>query len=176
MQKTSPLRVEASEYARYYGTYIGLIADQDITALLLSQAGALDSLSSLSDVKAKYRYGPDKWSVKEVIGHITDAERVFAYRMLRVARGDATPLAGFDQQPYVEAAHFDALPITTLIDGFKTTRAATLSLMAQIDDAAWPRMGTASGFPVSARALAYIIAGHLEHHMRILRDSYQVSV
>lgn len=176
MSKTSVLRVEASEYAPYYGTYIGGVADQDIGALLSSQAGVLDPLSSLSDANAKYRYGPDKWSVKEVIGHITDAERVFAYRMLRIARGDATPLAGFDQQPYVEAAHFDALPITTLIDGFKTTRAATLSLMTQIDDDAWPRMGSASGFPVSARALAYIIAGHLEHHVGILRDRYKASV
>lgn len=176
MLKTSALRVEASEYAPYYGTYIGLIADQDIAALLASQASALDSLRSLSDAKAQYRYGPEKWSVKEVIGHITDAERVFAYRMLRIARGDATPLAGFDQQPYVEAAHFDALPITTLIGGFRAARAATLSLMAQIDDEAWARMGSASGFPVSARALAYIIAGHAAHHIGMLRDNYGVSV
>jgi uncharacterized damage-inducible protein DinB len=176
MSPKSALRAESSEYAPYYGTYIGPIADQDIRALLSSQASALDPLRSLSDAQAKHRYGPDKWSVKEVIGHITDAERVFSYRMLRIARGDSTPLAGFDQQPYIEAAKFDALPIATLVDGFKTTRAATLSLMQQIEDEAWPRMGVASGFPVSARALAYIIAGHTTHHIGILRDRYGVSV
>ena len=176
MPKASALRVEESEYAPYYGTYIGPIADQDVAALLASQAGALDSLASLSDAQGKHRYGADKWSVKEVMGHITDSERVFAYRMMRIARGDSTPLVGFDQQPYVDAANFDALPIATLIDGFRTTRAATLSLMKQIEDEAWPRMGTASGFPVSARALAYIIAGHATHHIGILRDRYGVSV
>lgn len=176
MPNTSALRVEESEHAPYYATYIAPIADQDVTTLLSSQAGALDSLSSLSDAQGKHRYGPDKWSVKEVIGHMTDSERVFAYRMMRIARGDSTPLAGFDQRPYIDGANFDALPIATLIDGFRTTRAATLSLMQQIEDEAWARMGTASGFPVSARALAYIIAGHAAHHIVILRDKYGVSV
>lgn len=176
MPNQTAMRPEASEYAPYYWTYIGPIADQDVTALLSSQASALDPLRSLGEPAATQRYAPDKWSVKEVIGHITDAERVFAYRMLRIARSDATPLAGFDQQPYVDAANFDGLPITTLVDGFRATRSATLSLMNQIGDDAWPRMGVASGFPVSARALAYIIAGHATHHIGILRDRYGLSV
>jgi uncharacterized damage-inducible protein DinB len=176
MTETRALRLESSEYAPYYGKYIETIGDQDVTSLLASQATALDALADLSDEKATYRYGPDKWSVKEVIGHLTDSERIFACRMLRVARGDTTPLPGFEQQPYVEAAHFDVIPIATLVEGFRTARASTLSLMSQIDDDGWPRMGTASGFPVSARALAYIIAGHSAHHIAILRDRYALKI
>ncbi|MEO7042823.1 MAG: DinB family protein [Gemmatimonadaceae bacterium] len=176
MSSSAALRVETAEYAPYYGTYIGPIADQDITALLVSQAQALDALRSFDESRALQRYAPDKWSVKEVVGHITDAERVFAYRMLRIARGDATPLAGFDQQPYVEAAHFDSMPISMLVDSFRATRASTLALMAEVSDDAWPRIGVASGFPVSARALAYIIAGHATHHVKILREKYKLSI
>ena len=176
MASSSALRVETAEYAPYYATYIGPIADQDIAALLTSQAHALDPLRSLDEPGALHRYAPDKWSVKEVVGHITDAERVFAYRMLRIARADATPLAGFDQQPYVEAAHCDRMPISKLVDSFRATRASTLALMGELDDDAWPRMGVASGFPVSARALAFIIAGHATHHIKILREKYGVSV
>ena len=176
MSSSAAMRVESAEYAPYYGTYIGPIADQDITALLVSQARTLDGLRSLDEPRALHRYAPDKWSVKEVVGHVTDAERVFAYRMLRVARADATPLAGFDQQPYVEAAHFDSMPISKLVDSFRATRASTLALMAELNDDAWPRMGVASGFPVSARALAYIIAGHATHHIKILREKYKLSI
>lgn len=171
-----PTRPDASEYATYYQTYVGPIADQNLLDLLNKQPSAIAPLRSLSDSDATHRYGPDKWSVKEVIGHITDAERVFAYRMLRIARGDQTPLAGFDQQPYVDMANFDRFPIASLIDAFGTTRAATLSLAGEIDDDGWRRMGVASGFPVSARALAYIIAGHATHHIGILRDRYRMAV
>ncbi|MEO7101995.1 MAG: DinB family protein [Gemmatimonadaceae bacterium] len=176
MSSSAALRVETAEYAPYYGTYIGPIADQDITTLLTSQAHALDSLGSLDDAATVHRYAPDKWSVKEVVGHMVDAERVFAYRMLRIARADTTPLAGFDQEPYVETAHFDSIPISKLVGSFRATRASTLALMGELDDDAWPRMGVASGFPVSARALAYIIAGHATHHIKILREKYGVSV
>ena len=176
MSNKASLRADAAEYAPYYGKYIEQIAGQDVSALLASQASALDALRSLSESQALHRYAPDKWSVKEVIGHITDAERIFAYRMLRIARGDGTPLAGFDQQPYVDSAHFDNLSMTTLVDSFRVTRASTLALMAELSDDAWPRMGMASGFPVSARALAYIIAGHATPHIGTLRDKYGVAV
>jgi len=176
MSSSAALRAVPEEYAPYYGTYIGPIADQDITALLVAQRESFGALRSLDDSRALHRYAPDKWSVKEVVGHITDAERVFAYRMLRIARGDATPLAGFDQQPYVEAAYFDSMPISQLVDAFRATRSSTLALMAEIGNDAWPRMGVASGFPVSARALAYIIAGHATHHITILRERYGLSI
>lgn len=169
-------RPDPSEYAPFYEAYVGLVADGDLLQYLIAQSSAFDSLRLFNESDAVKRYAPDKWSIKEVIGHVTDAERIFAYRMLRVARGDATPLAGFDQQQYVEMAHFDRVPITTLIDSFRTARAATLSLADEIDDDGWRRMGVASGFPVSARALAYIMAGHAAHHTRILHDRYGVAV
>lgn len=169
-------RPDASEFATHYQTYIGPIADQNVPELLTEQADAFEPLRPLSESDVAHRYASDKWSVKEVIGHVTDAERVLAYRMLRIARGDQTPLAGFDQQPYVEAANFDRFPIAALIDAFRTTRAATLTLVNEIDDDGWRRMGVASGVPVSARALAYIIAGHATHHIAILRDRYGVAV
>jgi uncharacterized damage-inducible protein DinB len=169
-------RPEASEYAPYYHTYIGPVADKDILEFLKSQATAFDSLRSVSDAQALHRYAADKWSVKEVVGHVTDAERIFGYRMLRIARGDQTPLAGFDQQPYVDMAGFDKFPLTQLVDAFRTARASTLALTAELDDDAWRRMGVASGFPVSARAIAYIIAGHATHHIGILRDKYGIAL
>lgn len=162
----------ASEYAPYYDTYIAPVAGQNALDTLVTQHNALDPLRSLDDSRALHRYGPDKWSVKEVVGHMTDGERIFACRLLRIARGDQTPLPGFDQQTYVEAAGFDRLPIGKLVDSFRATRAATIALVGEIDEEAWLRTGTASGFTVSARALAYIITGHASHHIGILRDRY----
>jgi uncharacterized damage-inducible protein DinB len=164
----------AGEYAPYYNTYIAPVAGQNALETLVTQLDALDPLRSLDDAQALHRYAPDKWSVKEVVGHITDAERIFACRMLRIARGDKTPLPGFDQQPYDEAANSNRLPIGVLVDTFRATRAATIALANEIDGDAWLRTGTASGFTVSARALAYIITGHATHHISILRDRYEM--
>ncbi len=169
-------RPDASEYAPYYGTYIGRVPDDNVAELLNRQRTIFEPLRSLTDAQALERYAEDKWTVKQVIGHINDAERIFAYRMLRVARGDATALAGFDQQPYVDIANFDRLPLATLIDSFETARASTLSIVTELDESAWPRKGTASGFPVSAGALAFIIAGHVIHHAGILRDKYGLAM
>lgn len=166
----------ADEYAPYYSTYIVPVAGQNALETLVTQRDALDPVRSLGDVETLHRYAPGKWTVKETVGHITDAERIFACRMLRIARGDETPLPGFDQQPYVDSAHFDSLPITTLIDSFRATRDSTIALAKEIDGDAWLRRGTASGFPVSARALAYIITGHATHHIGILRDRYNMPV
>ena len=166
----------ADEYAPYYNTYIAPVAGTNALETLVTQIGALDPLRSLGDAQTLHRYATDKWSVKETVGHITDAERIFACRMLRIARGDKTPLPGFDQQPYVDAAHFNSLPIGTLVDSFRAPRAATIALTKEIDGDAWLRTGTASGFTVSARALAYIITGHATHHIGILRDRYGMPV
>jgi len=166
----------ADEYAPYYNTYIAPVAGQNALETLVTQLDALDPLRSLDDDRALHRYAPDKWSVKETVGHITDAERIFACRMLRVARGDKTPMPSFDQQPYVDAAHFDTMAIGALVDSFRATRAASIALAGEIDADAWLRTGTASGFTVSARALAYIITGHATHHIGILRDRYGMPV
>jgi uncharacterized damage-inducible protein DinB len=129
-------------------------------------------LSRRSDAEATFRYAPDKWSVTEVVGHLADAERIFACRLLRIGRGDETPLPGFDQDPYVAAGNFDARTIRDLADEFESVRAATLSLFASLDEEAWARRGAANDTPVSVRALAHILAGHELHHMAILRERY----
>ncbi len=129
-------------------------------------------LTGLSDAQAMHRYADGKWSVKEVIGHLCDSERVFAYRALRIGRGDTTPLPGFDQDPYVPAGQFDARTMQSIADEFRTVRAATLSLLRALPVDAVARSGTASEVKVSVRALAYIIAGHERHHVALLRERY----
>ncbi|GIV59020.1 MAG: hypothetical protein KatS3mg043_0109 [Rhodothermaceae bacterium] len=165
------------EYAPFYAGYVAAVAGEDVAEVLRSQPVELRALlGSLSDEAARYRYAPGKWSVKEVVGHLTDAERILACRLLRIARGDATPLPGFDEQAYVAAAGFDRLPLASLLDGFETARAATLALVETLAPEDGTRQGTANGTPVSVRALLYILAGHVRHHQRILRERYAAVV
>lgn len=164
---------EASEYAAYYGKYIALVAGSDVLAALEEQPGeTLALLSTLGDEQGNFRYAPGKWSIKEVLGHIIDAERVFAYRALRFARNDQTPLASFEQDDYVRAGSFDDCGLADLIEEFVCVRRASVMLFAKLTPEAWMRRGTASNNPVSVRAIAYIIAGHELHHRRILEEHY----
>jgi hypothetical protein len=118
------------------------------------------------------RYAPGKWSVKEVIGHLCDAERIFSYRALRIARGDKTPLAGFNENEYVPNGNFESRSTAGLLEEFAAIRAATLIMMRSFDEAAWARRGISGEKEISVRALAYIICGHERHHLAILRDRY----
>jgi uncharacterized damage-inducible protein DinB len=127
---------------------------------------------SLDDTAALARYAPGKWSIKEILGHLTDAERIFAYRLLRVARGDATPLPGFDEKAYVPAARFDERPLRALAAEFRAVRLSSVALASGIPSTSWSMVGQASGKPVSARALVYIIVGHVAHHLGVLRERY----
>ncbi|HEV2642530.1 MAG TPA: DinB family protein [Candidatus Elarobacter sp.] len=173
MPPRSPARPEASEYNPYYGAYVSAVPEGDLLSTLERQGAELDALlAPLDDARALSRYAPGKWSIKEVLGHISDTERVFAYRLLRIARGDTTPLASFDQDVYVPAARSDARALNDLREELRAVRAATLALAKSLDDDAWLRSGTASEKPVSARALGYIIAGHMAHHTKILRERY----
>jgi uncharacterized damage-inducible protein DinB len=166
-------RPETGEYAPFYEKYISQIAGNDILTTLYEQRRQmLLLLSGRSESDGEIRYAPDKWSVKEVLGHICDAERVFAYRALRIARNDGTPLAGFDENEYVKNAPFARQPLADLIEDFIAVRRATISLLRGFDQEAWTRKGVASNNPVSVRALAYIIAGHELHHRRILEEKY----
>jgi hypothetical protein len=168
-------RPEAHEYFEYYGRYIGRVPAGDIRELLASQnAVTRRTLDGVSEEVAMKRYAPGKWSVKEVVGHLTDAERVFSYRALRFARADETPLPGFDENAYVPAANFDARSLASLVDEFADVRRATVALFRGLDDQALLRVGEASGHAVSVRALAYIIAGHELHHLEVLRDRYGI--
>jgi hypothetical protein len=164
---------DASEYAPYYGRYITLVGGHDVVAALEDQPReTLALLSTLSEEQGDFRYAPDKWSIKEMLGHLIDAERVFSYRALRFARNDGTPLASFEQDDYVRAGGFDDRPLGDLIEEFVCVRRATVWLFRPLSAEAWMRRGVASGNPVSVRALAYVIAGHELHHRRVLREKY----
>jgi len=168
-------RPDASEYAPYYGTYVGTVPEGDLLQILEDQHRDTQALlGGLSEAQALHRYAPGKWSVKEVVGHLTDAERVFSYRALRFARGDAKPLQGFDENAWVPPGKFDARPLADLAAEFAVVRRATVALFRSLDAAALERRGVASDNLVSVRALAYIIAGHERHHVGILHERYGV--
>jgi hypothetical protein len=164
---------EPNEYAPYYSKYISLVKSDDLLATLTSQArDTCALLGTVSEDKANSRYEPGKWSVKEVLGHITDTERVFSYRALRIGRNDQCPIEGYEQDDYVRYGHFDRCPLSELLEEFQTVRHATLLLLKKFDTEAWLRRGTANQNEVSVRALGYIIAGHELHHRAILKDKY----
>lgn len=175
----SPLslpRPAADESAPYYHRYIEKVPGEQIGEYLTTQLREVERLlGSLDDAAAGFRYAPDKWSVKEVLGHLCDVERIFAYRLLRIARADATPLPGFDENAFVPAADFDARPLADLVHEFQAVRAATIAMTEGLPAAAWERRGQASGNAISARALAYIMIGHVTHHLGVLRERYRIS-
>ncbi len=169
-------RPTAGEFDSYYSGYIAKAPEGDMIAHLTQQmAEAARLLGDLSDEVGLRRYAPGKWSVKEVLGHLIDTERVMAYRMLRIARGDATPLPGFDQDTFVPAGAFDRRAMEDLIEEYASVREATIRLLGGLDGASLERRGVANGCPVSARAIAFIIAGHELHHLGVLRDRYGLS-
>jgi hypothetical protein len=163
------------EYAPFYRDYVARVPAGDIVAVLGEQIGeTLRVLGGLTEAAANRAYAPGKWTIKEVVGHVIDAERVFSTRALRFARGDRTELPGFDQDPYVLAGGFAARSIRDLADELAAVRRATVLLFRGLPEEAWGRRGVASGQEVSVRALAYIIAGHELHHRSILRERYGV--
>ena len=165
--------LEAAEYAPYYGRYISLVGGSDIVRTLETQGNETRVLlCGLTEVQGDYRYAPEKWSVKEVVGHVTDTERIFGYRALRIARHDRTPIEGFEQDDYVRAARFPERTLMGLIDEFAAVRRASLLLFRSLDPEAWMRRGVANQQEISVRALAYVIAGHELHHRKILKERY----
>lgn len=166
-------RPEPSEYAQYYDKYVSLVPDGDILALLGQQMDeTLSLLSNISEERANHRYEPGKWSIKELIGHLIDTERIFAYRALRFARGDRTELPGFEQDDYIRNASFDDYPLNDLASELEHLRRADIFLFRHLSEEAWGRKGAANNSEISVRALAYIIAGHELHHREILRTRY----
>lgn len=166
-------RPNPTEYAEYFGRYILKVPDGDVVEILAQQIeDTVRLLAGVTDQQALVRYAPGKWSVKEVVGHIADTERVMSYRALRFARGDAAPLAGFDENAFVAHAGFDRRPLGDLVEELRAVRRATVALFRGLDPEAALRRGVANEKPVSVRALAYIIAGHERHHREILADRY----
>lgn len=167
-------RPEANEYAEYYHTYVGKVEGDAIDAMESTMNAYLDIIQS-EDTDLDYKYGPDKWTVREVMVHVTDTARIFAYRGLCVSRGDQTPLAGFDQNEYIANNDFSHLSKDDLVAQWKTTMNSAITLFKNMTETDAARMGTASGQPVSARALAYCIAGHNTHHLRLFHERYGIS-
>lgn len=166
-------RPSAEEYAPFYETYIGRLADGPITPRLAAQSETLRSMfAGLSEDGPGYRYAPGKWSVREVLGHLCDTERLFGTRAVCIARGDTTPLPGFDENRYVEQGNFESRPVESLLREFEMLRAANLEFVGSLAREAWKRCGTANGTPLSVRAAVWILAGHLEHHMAVLKERY----
>lgn len=166
-------RPAADEHAPYYGRYIEQVPDGDIVSFLERQEGeAAEFLRSIPESLHEHRYAEGKWSIKEVIGHLSDAERIFAYRALRFARADQAPLSGFDENAYVPAGNFGAREYASLVDEWVDVRRATLSLLRGLDADAMLRRGKANDQEISVRALAWVMAGHVVHHSAILRERY----
>lgn len=164
-------RPTPEEYSTYYHRYVAAVPDGDILSLLGEQATDVQQLAtSLGEERAGRPYAEGKWSGKDVLLHMADTERVMAYRALRAARGDATPLASFEQDEFVRMAGAGHRTLSDILSELAAVRAATIALFAGLDATALAHVGSASGQPVTARALAYIIAGHEREHMRILRE------
>jgi len=166
-------RPDKTEYADYYHKYVQNVPEGNITDILEDQLNsAVEFLSNISEDKSLYRYEPDKWSIREVLGHIVDSERVFAYRALRFSRGDQKSLQSFDENFYINHSNYNSISLKNLIEEFFHLRKSTIALFNGMKNEMWLNKGNASGYDVTVRGLAYIIAGHTEHHLRIIKERY----
>ncbi len=166
-------RPAPNEAASYYYGYINRVQSEDVVSALEKQLDETDAfLSNISEEQSLHRYAPDKWSMRQLLNHINDTERVFAHRALWFARGFPDPLPSYDQEVSAAAANADDFSWASHLDDFRAVRSATLTLFHNMPEEAWSRSGVASGNPVTVRALAYIIAGHVAHHISILRELY----
>ena len=166
-------RPETNEFAPYYNNYISLIEGDNVMKVLNSQVAEIRSIfADVPEEKGTYAYAEDKWTVKELLSHLIDGERIFAYRILRISRGDKTPIEGFEQDDYIENSNANSRSFADLLGEFELQRQSNLLMVNSISDEASKQMGTASDKPVSVRALTYIMAGHVTHHMNILNERY----
>jgi uncharacterized damage-inducible protein DinB len=164
---------ETGEYDAYYKGYIDRVESRQLSLILRQQrANVLELLDGLSEERANYRYAPEKWSVKEVLGHLIDTERVFVYRAMSIARGEKQSLPGFDQDDYVRKGDFDRRTVASLQAEYEAVRNASIAFFESLDEADWPATGTANGVTVSVRAIGYIVPGHEAHHLSILEERY----
>ncbi|SHS10328.1 metal-dependent hydrolase [Mycobacteroides abscessus subsp. abscessus] len=165
--------LKSTEYAPYYSRYVDLVPEGDLTSILLQQMKeTVDILKGLTEQQAHFSYGVGKWSIKEVIGHITDTERIMGYRLLSFARGEKAELPGYDDNEYVRNAYFNSLFLQDLLENFEITRESTLQLIKSLPKEAYIRRGKANGSDVSVRALVCIIAGHELHHRKLIKERY----
>lgn len=168
---------ETTEYAPHFESYVARVRGKDVVKVLEEQAGTLRRrVAAIGEERGGYRYADGKWSIREVVGHCTDAERVFSYRALAFARGEKAALPAFDENEFARTSGHDAIPLDELVGEFESVRAATLHLLRHFTPEAWGRGGIASGKPITVRALAFIMAGHVAHHLAILHERYGVNL
>jgi len=166
-------RPQPDEYNPYYERYTSLVESSDIRPTIERQGQEMVALlSGITQERGGFRYAPDKWSIKELLGHVIDTERIFAYRALRIARGDPTPMAGFEQDDYIRNGPFEKCTLAGLTQEFETVRRSTVLLFGHLQDEAWMRRGVANGNEITVRAIAWIIAGHELHHRTVLEEKY----
>jgi len=168
-------RPNETEYAPFYQAYVSHVTEDEILPAMRSQIDALDVLlDRVPPERETFAYAEGKWSIRQIIGHLIDGERVFAYRALCIARGETQNLPGFDENAYMPNAPYENVELEDLLSEFRLVRLSTIAMLRTLDEAAWTRMGIANGAPVSVRALAFIMVGHARHHMGVLRERYQV--
>jgi hypothetical protein len=169
-------RPTEAEFAPFYAGYVALVPEADVLAVLERQAEEIRRLAaSVPAERESHRYAEGKWSVREVLGHLVDGERVFGYRAFCISRGETAPLPAFDENRYVAAARSGAIPLVEIADELALVRRSNLVVLRRLSPGDWTRVGSASGKAVSVRALAWIMAGHPRHHLNILRDRYGVA-
>jgi len=175
MPRVNVARPAPSEHIEYYARYIDLVPDGDLLGQLERQCKqTVTLLSGISPKQSQFRYAPGKWSVREVIGHVSDAERVFAYRALTFARADATALPAFDENAWASASNAGERSLGDVVKEFEAVRGATLAMFRGFNEEQFARSGMANNNRISVRALAYVIAGHERHHVKILQEKYLV--
>jgi hypothetical protein len=166
-------RPQPAEYDPYYEKYISLVPEEDVVEVLARQRKELSQMfHHVSDSVGTFAYAEGKWTVKEVLSHLIDGERMFAYRVFRIARGDMTPIEGFEQDGYIENSHANRRSISELLDEFKLLRKANVMFFKNLEADDWTRVGIANNVEVSVRSLAWIMAGHIRHHVAILQERY----
>jgi hypothetical protein len=168
-------RPDDTEYAPFYAGYVGLVPETDILSALEEQKAAFRRLAAVEPGRETFRYAPDKWSVREVAGHLTDGERVFGYRAFAISRGERAGLPAFDENEYVAASGYGEAPLADLVVELVAVRDANLAFLRRLDADGWSRTGTASGKSITVRALAWIMAGHPRHHLAVLRERYSIA-
>lgn len=162
-----------SEYPEYYVPYVDLVPEGDLLTILNEDLNSTIALfEGISNEEGHFRYATDKWSIKEVLGHMTDTERIMSYRLLRIGRGDQSALAGFNENEFVESSQINNQSINDILEDFVATRKATITLIKNMPTEAWGNKGNANNTEVTTRAIAYIIAGHAIHHKKIISERY----
>jgi len=166
---------QEAEYDPYYQKYVALVPENEIIPVLDEQTEQLRSLfGDFAEDRGTFAYEEGKWTLKEVLSHLIDAERIFGYRVFRIARGDKTPIEGFEQDGYIENSHANGRSFSELLEEFGLLRRANLLFYKNLQDRDWLRNGTANKVSISVRALAWVTAGHVRHHIGVLRSRYQI--